>query len=128
MRALIKQEAAPGLTLQELPIPEVGPGDVKIKITKTAICGTDVHIMKGEYPVKPGLTIGHEPVGTIVELGDNVHGYHVGQRVIAGAICPGFTSYACQDGHPAQDGGCQGHGYKQHHHRARAHSSSSAWL
>lgn len=104
---------APGrVELTEKPIPPIGPNDALLRITTTTICGTDVHIMKGEYPVKPGLTIGHEPVGTIVELGDNVHGYHVGQRVIAGAICPGFTSYACQGGHPAQDGGCQGHGYK----------------
>ncbi|MFY1017175.1 alcohol dehydrogenase catalytic domain-containing protein, partial [Escherichia coli] len=60
----------------------------------------------------PGLTIGHEPVGIIEKLGSNVKGYQEGQRVIAGAICPSFTSYACQDGLPAQDGGCSCHGYK----------------
>lgn len=44
----------------------------------TTICGIDVHILRGEYPVKPGLTIGHEPVGTIAQLGEAVHGYEIG--------------------------------------------------
>ncbi|HAD31832.1 MAG TPA: alcohol dehydrogenase, partial [Methylophaga sp.] len=56
--------------------------------------------------------IGHEPVGVIEKLGKNVQGYHEGQRVIAGAICPSYTSYACQDGCSAQDGGAHSHGYK----------------
>lgn len=100
------------IELQDKPIPEIGPNDALLKITTTTICGTDVHILKGEYPVAPGLTIGHEPVGIIEKLGSNVQGYREGQRVIAGAICPSFTSYACQDGVPAQDGGCTCHGYK----------------
>ncbi|MBV7435381.1 NAD(P)-dependent alcohol dehydrogenase [Cardiobacteriaceae bacterium TAE3-ERU3] len=109
---------APGkIEVQEKPIPEIGPNDALIKITTTTICGTDIHILKGEYPVEKGLTIGHEPVGIIEKLGKNVHGYEEGQRVIAGAICPSFSSYACQDGVSSQDGGyimpdgpC--HGYK----------------
>lgn len=61
---------APGKTvLREKAIPVVGPTDALIRITTTTICGTDVHILKGEYPVKPGLTIGHEPVGIIEKLG-----------------------------------------------------------
>ena len=100
------------IELQDKPIPEIGPNDALLRITTTTICGTDVHILKGEYPVAPGLTIGHEPVGIIEKLGSNVQGYREGQRVIAGAICPSFTSYACQDGVPAQDGGCTCHGYK----------------
>lgn len=104
---------APGrIELGEKPIPAVGSDDALIRITTTTICGTDVHILKGEYPVAPGLTIGHEPVGIIEKLGTTVRGYREGQRVIAGAICPSFTSYACQDGFPAQDGGCLSHGYK----------------
>lgn len=104
---------APGrIELGEKPIPAVGSDDAMIRITTTTICGTDVHILKGEYPVAPGLTIGHEPVGIIEKLGTNVRGYREGQRVIAGAICPSFTSYASQDGFPAQDGGCLSHGYK----------------
>ena len=100
------------IELQEKPIPEVGPNDALLRITTTTICGTDVHILKGEYPVARGRTIGHEPVGVIEKLGSNVRGYQEGQRVIAGAICPSFTSYACQDGVPSQDGGCSCHGYK----------------
>ena len=101
------------------PIPDVGPNDALIKITTTTICGTDVHILKGEYPVEKGLTIGHEPVGVIVKLGSAVQGYEEGQRVIAGAICPDFNSYAAQNGAPSQDGSylvasgrCGCHGYK----------------
>lgn len=100
------------IELMDKPIPPVGPNDALVRITTTTICGTDVHILKGEYPVAKGLTVGHEPVGIIEKLGSNVQGYEEGQRVIAGAICPSFTSYACQDGHPTQDGGCQCHGYK----------------
>lgn len=100
-------------------IPDVGPNDALIRITTTTICGTDVHILKGEYPVAKGLTIGHEPVGVIEKLGSAVQGYKEGQRVIAGAICPNFNSYAAQDGVPSQDGSylvskglCGCHGYK----------------
>ncbi|MBF0676501.1 NAD(P)-dependent alcohol dehydrogenase [Pseudomonas sp.] len=101
------------IELRDKPIPEVGPNDALLRITTTTICGTDIHILKGEYPVERGLTIGHEPVGIIEKLGSNVKGYQEGQRVIAGAICPSFTSYACQDGAPSQDGGaCGCHGYK----------------
>jgi len=101
------------------PIPNVGPNDALIRITTTTICGTDVHILKGEYPVTKGLTIGHEPVGVIEKLGSAVQGYTEGQRVIAGAICPNFNSYAAQDGAPSQDGSylipqglCGCHGFK----------------
>lgn len=101
-------------------IPDIGPNDALLKITTTTICGTDIHILKGEYPVAKNLTIGHEPVGIIEKLGSNVVGYEEGQRAIAGAICPSFTSYACQDGYPSQDGSylldaegqCSCHGYK----------------
>ena len=106
------------IEIREKPIPEVGPNDALIKITTTTICGTDVHILKGEYPVASGLTVGHEPVGTIERLGSAVTGYQEGQRVIAGAICPNFNSYAAQDGYPSQDGSylahqgaCGCHGY-----------------
>lgn len=107
------------IEIVEKPIPDVGPNDALIRITTTTICGTDVHILKGEYPVEKGLTVGHEPVGMIEKLGSAVRGYTEGQRVIAGAICPNFNSYAAQDGYPSQDGSylgsrglCGCHGYK----------------
>ena len=107
------------IEIADKPIPDVGPNDALVRITTTTICGTDVHILKGEYPVAKGLTVGHEPVGVIEKLGSAVQGYAEGQRVIAGAICPNFNSYAAQDGAPSQDGSylvasgrCGCHGYK----------------
>ena len=72
------------IVLDDKPIPDVGPLDALVRVTTTTICGTDVHILKGEYPVAKGLTIGHEPVGVIEKLGSAVAGYKEGQRVIAG--------------------------------------------
>ena len=63
------------IVLDEKPIPDVGANDALIKITTTTICGTDAHILKGEYPVERGLAIGHEPVNTIQKLGSNVVDY-----------------------------------------------------
>jgi threonine dehydrogenase-like Zn-dependent dehydrogenase len=93
-------------------VPDVGSFDALARITTTTICGTDVHILKGEYPVAKGLTIGHEPVGIIEKLGSAVSGYKEGQRVIAGAITPSGHSYACPCGQPSQDGAGTRHGFK----------------
>lgn len=100
------------IILGEKPVPDVGPLDALIRITTTTICGTDVHILKGEYPVAKGLTVGHEPVGIIEKLGSAVSGYQEGQRVTAGAITPSGTSYASLCGFNAQCGGQHGHGWK----------------
>lgn len=100
------------IELQEKPIPQVGPTDALLKITTTTICGTDVHILKGEYPVKPGLTIGHEPVGVIAALGQAVTGYQVGDRVIVGAITPCGQCEPCLDSHHSQCGGHAMGGWK----------------
>ncbi|KAA0972460.1 NAD(P)-dependent alcohol dehydrogenase [Aureimonas fodinaquatilis] len=100
------------IVLDEKPIPDVGPQDALVRITTTTICGTDVHILKGEYPVEKRLTIGHEPVGIIEKLGSSVTGYHEGQRVIAGAITPSGHSYACLCGCGSQDGPGTRHGFK----------------
>jgi alcohol dehydrogenase len=93
------------IVLEEKPIPAVGPGEALLRITTTTICGTDVHILKGEYPVAPGRIVGHEPVGVIAELGPGVTGYSIGQRVIAGAITPCGQCHSCLDGHHSQCGG-----------------------
>ena len=55
--------------IEEVPRPRPGVGEAVIRVTLTTICGTDLHIVRGEYPVRPGLVIGHEPVGVIDELG-----------------------------------------------------------
>ncbi len=111
MRAAIFVE--PGrIVLNDKPIPDVGPLDALMRVTTTTICGTDVHILKGEYPVAKGLTIGHEPVGVIEKLGSAVSGYHEGQRVISGAITPSGWSNACLCGQGSQDGAGTPHGFK----------------
>jgi alcohol dehydrogenase len=92
------------IELQERPVPEIGPGEALVRITTTTICGTDVHILKGEYPVKSGLIIGHEPVGLIAKLGEGVTGYEVGQRVIVGAITPCGQCFSCLSSHGSQCG------------------------
>jgi threonine dehydrogenase-like Zn-dependent dehydrogenase len=111
MKAAIFVE--PGrIVLAEKQMPDVGVTDALIRITTTTICGTDVHILKGEYPVARGLTVGHEPVGVIEKLGSAVHGYFEGQRVIAGAITPSGHSYASLCGCHSQDGADTPSGFK----------------
>jgi threonine dehydrogenase-like Zn-dependent dehydrogenase len=100
------------IVLDEKRVPDVGPLDALIRITTTTICGTDVHILKGEYPIESGLTIGHEPVGVIEKLGSAVQGYQEGQRVIAGAITPSGHSMASLCGCHSQDGAGTRHGFK----------------
>ena len=82
--------------------------DAIVKIARTTICGTDLHILRGEYPVRPGLILGHEPVGVIDELGPGVTGYAVGDRVLIGAITPCGQCRACLAGHLSQCGHGEG--------------------
>lgn len=96
------------IRVESMPKPQAKVGEAVIRITATTICGTDLHIVKGEYPVKPGLIIGHEPVGVIEELGDGVTGYAVGDRVLVGAITPCGQCRACLSGQGSQCG--HGHG------------------
>lgn len=96
--------------LEERPIPRAGIGEAIVRVTMTTICGTDLHIVRGEYPVKSGLVIGHEPVGVIHELGAGVVGHALGDRVLVGAITPCGQCRACLSGHRSQCG--QGEGYR----------------
>src|SRR5690348_15625836 len=98
------------IMLETMPRPSPGYGQAVIHVTLTTICGTDVHILKGEYPVKPGLIIGHEAVGVIDELGPGVSGYEIGDRVLVGAITPCGQCPACLSGHLSQCG--HGGGYE----------------
>jgi threonine dehydrogenase-like Zn-dependent dehydrogenase len=93
------------IRIEERPIPEIKTGEALIKVSTTTICGTDVHILKGEYPVKPGLIVGHEPVGVVEALGPGVTGFEIGQRVIVGAITPCGQCESCLEGHGSQCGG-----------------------
>ncbi len=83
------------IRVEEVPRPIASAGEAVIRITLTTICGTDLHILRGEYQVKPGLVIGHEPVGVIEELGAGVSGYKIGNRVLVGAITPCGQCRAC---------------------------------
>ena len=96
--------------VEEVERPRAGAGEALIRVTLTTICGTDLHIVRGEYPVRPGLVIGHEPVGVIEELGPGVVGYEVGERVLVGAITPCGQCRACLSGHLSQCG--HGEGYE----------------
>ena len=98
------------IRIEEVPMPRAGVGEAVIRITLTTICGTDLHILRGEYPVKPGLVIGHEPVGVITELGAGVSGYAAGDRVLVGAITPCGQCRGCLSGHLSQCG--HGDGYE----------------
>lgn len=98
------------IRVEEVERPRAGVGEAIIKVALTTICGTDLHIVRGEYPVKPGLVIGHEPVGVVEELGDGVTGYEVGDRVLVGAITPCGQCRACLSGQLSQCG--HGGGYE----------------
>jgi threonine 3-dehydrogenase len=85
MKALVKSKPEPGLWLEEVPVPEIGINDVLIKIHKTGICGTDVHIYNwdewAQKTIPIPMPVGHEFVGTVVEIGSNVHDFKVGDLV-----------------------------------------------
>ena len=85
MRALAKLERGPGLTMTDVQKPDVGHNDVMIKIKKTAICGTDIHIWKwdewAQKTIPVPMHVGHEYVGEIVEMGQEVRGFSIGDRV-----------------------------------------------
>ncbi|BDB30302.1 MULTISPECIES: zinc-binding dehydrogenase [Cupriavidus] len=100
------------IALEDKPIPDVGPTDALIRITTTTICGTDIHILKGEYPVEKGLTLGHEPIGIIEKLGSQVKGYHEGQRVLCAAVTPCGQCSSCLMGFHSQCGSNSASGWK----------------
>src|SRR5438874_4128841 len=85
MKALVKQQAAPGIWLEDVPEPRVGPNDVLIEIAKTAICGTDMHIYNwdpwAQKTIPVPMAVGHEYCGRIVEIGSEVNGLKSGDRV-----------------------------------------------
>lgn len=85
MKALVKTKAEPGIWMQDIPEPTIGPNDVLIRMRKTAICGTDMHIYKwddwAKRTIPIPMAVGHEYCGEIVEVGSEVRGLHAGDRV-----------------------------------------------
>jgi threonine 3-dehydrogenase len=114
MKALSKLKAETGIWLTEVPVPPVGPNDVLIKIKKTAICGTDLHIYNwdewAQRTVSVPTTIGHEFVGVIAEVGGEVSGFKVGDRVSGeGHITCGYCR-KCRGGRQHLCRNCRGIG------------------
>ena len=103
MWALVKEKPEVGIWPKRVPIPEVGYNDVKIKIRKTAICGTDVHIYQwnkwAQNTIVPGLTIGHEYVGEVVETGPGARGFNVGDIVSGEGHITCGKCRNCLEGH-----------------------------
>ena len=85
MKALVKSRREPGLWMEDVPIPAIGPNDVLIRIHKSAICGTDMHIWNwdawSQKTIPVPMHVGHEYAGVIAEVGAEVEGYKVGDRV-----------------------------------------------
>src|SRR5256714_9801193 len=85
MKALVKAKAEAGLWLQDVPEPKPGPGEVLIRVLSTGICGTDLHIDAwnewAQHTIRPGLVVGHEFVGEVVELGEDVASVYPGEIV-----------------------------------------------
>ncbi|PIE37599.1 MAG: L-threonine 3-dehydrogenase, partial [Gammaproteobacteria bacterium] len=85
MKALLKKEASKGIWLDDVAMPTVGINDVLIKVKRTAICGTDMHIYQwdewAQKTIPVPMVVGHEFVGEIVEVGSNVNDFHPGQIV-----------------------------------------------
>ncbi|MDQ6771612.1 MAG: alcohol dehydrogenase catalytic domain-containing protein, partial [Candidatus Dormibacteraeota bacterium] len=85
MKALVKTAAGPGLRLQHVPDPEPGPGEVLVKVLRTGICGTDLHIEGWDEgaaaTIRPPLVVGHELVGEVLRLGEGVESVHPGEIV-----------------------------------------------
>lgn len=85
MRALVKSRPEPGIWMENIPEPEIGPNDVLIKIKKTSICGTDLHIVAwdewAQATIPTPMAVGHEYVGIVEKIGSEVEGLEIGQRV-----------------------------------------------
>ena len=96
MKALVKSKPEPGIWMMDVPQPEMGHNDVLIKIKKTAICGTDIHIYNwdewAQENIPVPLTIGHEFVGEIVDMGKEVKGFNKGDVCLRRTHCTGFCN------------------------------------
>ncbi|MFD1942088.1 L-threonine 3-dehydrogenase [Paradevosia shaoguanensis] len=102
MKALVKAKSEPGIWLEDVPVPDIGPDDVLVKVHKTGICGTDIHIYKwdewAQRTIPVPMTVGHEYCGEIVALGANVRNLSIGQRVSGEGHVIGMKSRASRGG------------------------------
>ena len=113
MRALVKAERAEGLVMRDEPVPKIGPDDILIKVAKTGICGTDLHIWKwdqwAQKTIPVPMVVGHEFAGTVAEIGSHVRTVKVGDRVSGEGHLIGMKSRMARAGHFHLDPGNQGH-------------------
>lgn len=102
MKALVKPNAAPGFRLTEVPVPEIGPGDVLIAVEKAGLCGTDHHIYAwdawAQQRIKPPLVVGHEFMGRVAAVGADVRSVRAGERVSAEGHIADLTCLLCRTG------------------------------
>lgn len=102
MRALVKPRAGPGFLLTDVPIPQIGPTEVLIRVEKAGVCGTDQHIYQwdawAQQRIKPPLVMGHEFMGTVAAIGDAVRAVAVGERVSAEGHIADLTCLLCRTG------------------------------
>jgi threonine 3-dehydrogenase len=102
MKALVKPNAGPGFLLTDVPVPEIGPGDVLIGVEKAGLCGTDHHIYAwdawAQQRIKPPLVVGHEFMGTVAAVGADVRSVRAGERVSAEGHIADLTCLLCRTG------------------------------
>lgn len=102
MKALVKRTLDPGFVLADVPIPQIGPTDVLIRVEKAGVCGTDLHIYSSDKwareRVRPPLVVGHEFMGTVAAVGDAVRSVRAGERVSAEGHVADLTCYLCRTG------------------------------
>lgn len=98
MLSIVKEKAGPGYTVKDMPKPVIGKEDVLIKVKAVGICGTDVPILKGIREVPIPMIPGHEFAGDIVEIGENVNEFQIGDRVTPSIVIGCGSCYFCRDG------------------------------
>lgn len=110
MKAFVMKEIG-RVGFLDKPVPKPGPGDAIVRTTKALICTSDTHTVKGGIGPRENLTLGHEAVGIVHEVGSEVEDFRPGDRVLVGAITPDWGDLASQNGFPSQSGGPLG-GFK----------------
>ncbi|MFF5433249.1 NAD(P)-dependent alcohol dehydrogenase [Streptomyces griseofuscus] len=110
MKAFVMKEIG-SVGFMDKPVPEPGPTDAVVRTTKALICTSDSHTVQGGIGPRTNLTLGHEGVGVVHAVGDEVRDFRPGDRVLVGAITPDWGDLAAQNGYPSQSGGALG-GFK----------------
>lgn len=96
--AVLREGSAPRFTLERIPLPVPSAGEVLLRVEACGVCHSDLHVAKGDIPFPKPAVLGHEVSGTVVDVGADVHGYGVGDRVVAGFIIPCGKCENCKEG------------------------------